>query len=99
MRLQLCEIVLHFELHCITPQPNYLQLKWLCEDPNCEWRKIWTKAPPKVFFIDKSDYFRNSFCKVKNARFLFDVSLKQISHLDDVLKRVFIYWIIIYIIS
>lgn len=36
VRLERCEIVLHFELHCITPQPNYLQLKWLSEAPNCD---------------------------------------------------------------
>lgn len=36
VRLEHCEIVLHFELHCITPQPNYLQLKWLSEAPNCD---------------------------------------------------------------
>lgn len=47
MRLQLCEIVLHFEFHCITPLPNYPLLKWLSEAPNCDRQKI--KDEPKKF--------------------------------------------------
>lgn len=39
VRLELCGNVFHFEPHCITIEPNYLQLKWLCEGQNNNWQK------------------------------------------------------------
>lgn len=44
VRLELCGNVFHFEPHCITIEPNYLQLKWLCEGQNS---KAHTDKDPK----------------------------------------------------